>query len=284
MLKKSIDLGVSYCIRHSKLVIAAALLLAALSAIYTARHFAIDTDINNLIWTGFLGGRMKSHFRKPFRRRWNSFWSTSRRIRRGGQGCCEGRVAGAGQKVGSFSLCPGSLDSSFFRRNGLLSFLPIRSRMSPNSSATRPPLLSGLARDPSLRGLVQALVGILDYAKQGYVSFDDMARPLNLAAATLEGVAQGHPVEFSWRTLAGGDPRPLDLIVLLKCGPFSTKAHSNPVVGRRLPFAKSFRSLGFKKKVRRSNQSDRTRHHIRQQLPGVTKERHSMAPSRVPSF
>ena len=66
-------------------------------------------------------------------------------------------------------------------------------------------------RDPSLRGLVQALVGILDYAKQGYVNSDDMARPLNLAAATLEGVAQGRPVEFSWRTLVRGDPRPLDL-------------------------------------------------------------------------
>jgi hopanoid biosynthesis associated RND transporter like protein HpnN len=73
------------------------------------------------------------------------------------------------------------------------------------------PLLSGLTRDPSLRGLVQALVGVLDYAKQGYVSFDDMARTLNLAAATLEGVGPGHPVEFSWRTLVRGDPRPLDL-------------------------------------------------------------------------
>ena len=49
MLQKWIDRGVAYCIRYSKLVIAAAILLAALSAIYTARHFAIDTDINNLI-------------------------------------------------------------------------------------------------------------------------------------------------------------------------------------------------------------------------------------------
>ena len=48
------------------------------------------------------------------------------------------------------------------------------------------PLISGLVRDPSLRGLVQALAGILDYAKQGYVNSDDMTRPLNLAAATLE--------------------------------------------------------------------------------------------------
>src|SRR5580700_12296077 len=49
MLQQWIDRAVVYCIQHSKLVIAAALLLAALSAVYAARHFAIDTDINNLI-------------------------------------------------------------------------------------------------------------------------------------------------------------------------------------------------------------------------------------------
>src|ERR1700730_16102654 len=49
MLQKWIDRWVTYCIAHSKSVIAAAILLAALSAIYTARHFSIDTDINNLI-------------------------------------------------------------------------------------------------------------------------------------------------------------------------------------------------------------------------------------------
>jgi uncharacterized protein len=49
MLQKWIDRGVASCIRHSRLVIAAALVLAALSAIYTARHFAIDTDVNDLI-------------------------------------------------------------------------------------------------------------------------------------------------------------------------------------------------------------------------------------------
>src|ERR1700729_1601337 len=49
MLQGWIDSAVTACIRHSKLVIAAALVVAALSAVYAARHFAIDTDINNLI-------------------------------------------------------------------------------------------------------------------------------------------------------------------------------------------------------------------------------------------
>jgi predicted RND superfamily exporter protein len=49
MLQKWIDRGVAYCIAHATLVIVAALVLAALSAIYAVRHFTIDTEINNLI-------------------------------------------------------------------------------------------------------------------------------------------------------------------------------------------------------------------------------------------
>jgi hypothetical protein len=49
MLQSWINRGVGNCIRYFRSVIAAALLLAAVSAIYTARHFAIDTDINDLL-------------------------------------------------------------------------------------------------------------------------------------------------------------------------------------------------------------------------------------------
>src|SRR6202011_3030105 len=99
---------------------------------------------------------MKLHFRELFRKRLNSFWSTSRRI-----------------------------------RPSLLFLPPDQVAQVTQQLSDAAPLLSGLARDPSLRGLVQALVGIVDYAKKGYVSFDDMERPLKLAAAALEGVAQG---------------------------------------------------------------------------------------------
>ena len=75
---------------------------------------------------------------------------------------------------------------------------------------------------------MQALVGIVDYAKQGYVSFDDMERPLKLAAAALEGVAQDRPVEFSWRTLVRGDPRPLDLHRFVEVRPVLDRAALEP--------------------------------------------------------
>ena len=75
---------------------------------------------------------------------------------------------------------------------------------------------------------MQALVGIVDDAKHGYVSFDEMERPLKLAAAALEGVAQDRPVEFSWRTLVRGDPRPLDLHRFVEVRPVLDRAALEP--------------------------------------------------------
>jgi len=49
MLQSWIDRAVSYCVHHFRAVILIALLLTAASAVYTARHFAIDTNVNNLL-------------------------------------------------------------------------------------------------------------------------------------------------------------------------------------------------------------------------------------------
>jgi hypothetical protein len=49
MLQSWIIGTVDCCTRHFRAVIAGGLLLAIASASYTARHFAIDTDINDLL-------------------------------------------------------------------------------------------------------------------------------------------------------------------------------------------------------------------------------------------
>jgi uncharacterized protein len=212
MLQKWIDRGVAYCTEHSKLVIAAALLLAAVSAIYTARHFAIDTDINNLISERLPWRQNEIAFQKAFPQTVELILvDVGADSPEAAKAAARDVLQALAKRPDLFRSVRDQLDSPFFRRNGLLFLPPDQVAHATEQLSNAAPLLSGLTRDPSLRGLVQALVGVLDYAKQGYVSFDDMARTLNLAAATLEGVAPGHPVEFSWRTLVRGDPRPLDL-------------------------------------------------------------------------
>ena len=146
------------------------------------------------------------------------------------------------------------------------------------------PLLSGLAPDPTPRGLVQALVGIVDYAKQGYVSFDDMARPLNLAAAALEGVAQGRPVEFSWRTLARGDPRPLDLHRFVDVRPVLDQSALEPGGKATAAIREILSKLGLQASPAPRPASPDRSSYPTTSLPAYTKERQSMASSRVSSF
>ena len=139
MLQKWIDRGVAYCIGHSMLVIAAALLLAAMSAIYTARHFAIDTDINNLIsGAATLAPEVKLHVPESL----SAGGRTHSRRRRGGArprpprprpGRCRrrwrsGRIFSALCGISSTVRFSVATVFCFFRR--------IRWRISPNSSAT----------------------------------------------------------------------------------------------------------------------------------------------------
>jgi uncharacterized protein len=229
MLQQWIDRAVAYCISHSKLVIAAALLLAALSAIYAARHFAIDTDINNLISERLPWRQNEIAFQKAFPQTVELILvDVAADSPEAAKAAAREVLQALAKRPDLFRSVRDQLDSQFFRRNGLLFLPPDQVAHVTEQLSNAGPLLSGLARDPSLRGLVQALVGVLDYAKQGYVSSDDTARPLNLAAATLEGVAQGHPVEFSWRTLARGDPRPLDLHRFVEVRPVLDHAALEP--------------------------------------------------------
>jgi hypothetical protein len=124
MLQGWIDYAVTSCIRHAKLTIAAALVIAALSAVYTARHFAIDTDINNLISERLPWRQNEIAFQ-------NAFPQTVELILVDvGAGSPEAAKAAArdvrealAKRPDLFPAVRDQLDSAFFRRNGLL-FLP----------------------------------------------------------------------------------------------------------------------------------------------------------------
>ena len=101
--------------------------------------------------------------------------------------------------------------AGFFAQNGLL-FLARRAGESLGGVDKGAPLIQDLATDPSLRGLLAGLEDALIGVKQGKVSLDDFARPLNMAADALENILAGRPASFSWRALATGKPAtPMEL-------------------------------------------------------------------------
>jgi hopanoid biosynthesis associated RND transporter like protein HpnN len=212
MLQSWINNAVSYCTRHFRLVIAAGVLLAAASAIYTARHFAIDTDINNLLSPKLPWRQQEIAFHEAFPQTIDlilvDVGAATPEAATAAARDLQGALAG---KPELFRSIGGALDSPFIHRNGLLFLATDQIRHLTGQLITAKPIIGGLASDPSLRGMVQVLSGLLGYAKQGFVSLDGMAPTLNLAADTLDGVAKGGPVQFSWKTLVQGEARPLDL-------------------------------------------------------------------------
>jgi len=211
MLKSAIVRIVDFSTRHPWWVLVLALVLSAGSAVYAVRHFAIKTDINELISDQL-----------PWTQRAKQFMATfpTREILVVVDAPTPELVEQATIKFAEALQARSDLihtvrqpqSGSFFERNGLL-FLPTEEvRRVADGLARADALIETLAADPSLRGTLDALsFGVMGVERKE-LKLDDMTRPMTLAADTLEDVLAGRPASFSWRVLAGGKPaEPRDL-------------------------------------------------------------------------
>ena len=124
MLQLWINHGVGYCARHFRIVIAAALLLAIASTIYTARHFAIDTDINNLLSAKLPWRQHEIAFHEAFPQTVDLILvDVGAATPEAAEAAARELQQGLANKPDVFRSVRDELDSPFFRRNGLL-FLP----------------------------------------------------------------------------------------------------------------------------------------------------------------
>jgi uncharacterized protein len=232
MLQSWINRGVTYCVRHFRGLIAAGVLLAVLSAIYTARHFAIDTDINDLLSAKLPWRQQEIAFHEAFPQTVDIIVvDVGASTPEAAKAAARELQQGLANKPDLFRSVRDELDTPFFRRNGLL-FLPPDQVERVVGQLTSSKLVIGeLVHDPSLRGLAEILVGSLGYAKQKNIPLDELARPLNLAAVPFEDVTRQRPAEFSWKTLLQGDPRPLELHRFVEVWPVLDRNALEP--GRR---------------------------------------------------
>ena len=93
---------------------------------------------------------------------------------------------------------------SFFAQNGLL-FEPVdtlKPQMATLTQAQR--LLQTLARDPTLRGVLQVLQFGLLGVQGGEITLTSMTGPMTRAADTIDKVNAGQPASFSWQELVQG--------------------------------------------------------------------------------
>src|SRR3984957_16641609 len=207
MLKAKIASIVNICTRYPWVVIVIALLLSVVSGVYAIRHFAINTDVNQLISTDLPWRQRELAFAQAFRGNDEKILAVVDAPTSELASAASTALARdlAGQPKLFVSVRELS-ENPFFARNGLL-FLPadqVGSTVGTLSQAQ--PLLQVLVTDPSLRGLTQALSFTLGGIQAKRFTLDDMAGPLSMFSKPVEDVMAGRAASFSWRELVNRKP------------------------------------------------------------------------------
>ena len=208
MLSSLIARLVGVCTRHVWIVIAASVALTAVCGQYVAKHFAINTDIQNLISNDLPWRQRELAYEKAFPQGMELIVAVVK--------APSPELASMATKELVAKLVPQtdlfrSVQESggggeFFARHRLL-FMPTEELAQNLTPLTRAgPLLGALSADPSLRGLVQAMTFGLMGVRSGEITLDGMERPLTMAADTVENVLAGRRGVFSWYELVNARP------------------------------------------------------------------------------
>jgi len=211
MMKSAIVGLVEFCTGRPLWIVVLAVALGGGSAFYAARHFAIKTNVNDLISRDQPWTQRGIQFLNDFPQRDIIIVVDAPTPELVEQASAK-LAAALRQRPDRFPAVnePGS--GSFFERNGLL-FLPENEVVRVTDGLSRADdLLGTLAADPSLRGSLDALSLALIGVDRGEIKLDDLVLPMSMAANTVEAVLAGRPASFSWRALASGKPsEPQDL-------------------------------------------------------------------------
>jgi hopanoid biosynthesis associated RND transporter like protein HpnN len=212
MLTSLIVRLINFCTRHAWGVIVAGILLSIASGLYSAKHFAINSDINTLLSSELPWRKREIAFEKAFSRFENIIIVvTAPTPELSGLATTEltSALEKHPERIKTVSQLGGG---EFFARNGLLfqSVEELKKTVQPLAQAE--PLIHDLAADPSLRGLISGLENALIGVQSKQIKLDDMARVMNASSDTLDNVLAGKPASFSWRALTmGRDIVPNDL-------------------------------------------------------------------------
>jgi uncharacterized protein len=209
LLKNMITRAVAFCVARAGLVVAVSLVLAIASGLYAHRHFAVDTNINNLIASDLQWRVNDLAYKEAFPQRQRQIVvvldAPTAELAAGASGALARELRRDPQLFPAVQEAGGG---EFFQKNGLL-FLPTAQlKQTTSRLMDAEPLISGLATDPSLRGVVRTLENTLEGVRGNMLALDDMTRVLNSASDTLEAGAAGKRADFSWRALLQREGQP----------------------------------------------------------------------------
>ena len=197
---------VAFSCRHARAVIAAGVLLAVASCLYTVTHFAMNTNSVTLTSADLPWRKQQARFDKLFPQRDNLILvvidgATAERA----NGAADALAAKLAENKMMFPAVRRPDGGAFFERNGLL-FLSERDvRETMQKLVAAQPFLGALAADPSLRGVMDSLSTALTGVAHGQAKLSDINGPMAAFADTLEKTQRGQTAFLSWRTLFTGN-------------------------------------------------------------------------------
>jgi hopanoid biosynthesis associated RND transporter like protein HpnN len=204
---------VNICTRRAWIVIVIAMLVATVSGTYAVRHFALNTNIDQLISRDLPWRQRELAFSAAFQGNQDKILAVvdapTSELATAAANALAQRLS---QSPNLFASLAEPSESPFFLQNGLLFLSTDQVAASLDGMSQAQPLLQVLVADSSLRGLVQTLSFALGGIGAGQFTLDDMQKPLTMFAKPIEDVLAARPASFSWRELLNNKPpEPSDL-------------------------------------------------------------------------
>ena len=196
--------AIDVCTKYAWPVIGAAVLLAVVSGWYAVTHFAMTTDVNELISPSIPWRQREAAFEHAFPQYELTVAVLDAPTAELVDQATDALVQRLSQQKDLFHSIEEPKGGRFFKQNGLL-FEPaadLAGQMKMLAQAQR--LVQVLAGDPSLRGVIQVLQFGLLGVQGGQITLDNMTWPLTLAADAVEKVNAGQLSSFSWHELVQG--------------------------------------------------------------------------------
>jgi hopanoid biosynthesis associated RND transporter like protein HpnN len=191
--------------RHPLIVLLAAVVLTTAAVVYLGGHFNMTADTARLISPKLEWRHREIVFEKAFPQLQNlTMIVVDGATPELADDAAKRLAAALQERPDLFHNVRRPDGGPFFERNGLM-LLSTDDVESATASLMRvQPILSALANDPSLRGVLKMLSFILLGVHSGEAKLQDIEPQMTALASTFEMVAAGQPAFYSWRTLVVG--------------------------------------------------------------------------------
>jgi uncharacterized protein len=194
------------CTRFATLTLLVGLVLAVVAGFYTARHFAINTDINTLISDKLDWRQRDIQFDKAFDRDSTILAVVDAPTPELATTAATALFDKLKDDSKNFVSIQPLGSGEFFEKNGFLFLQTQELAQMAGQFEAAAPLIEIMAGDPSIRGLTGALETGLAGVRRGEVKLDNTARPFNQIAQTVEDILNKGSANFSWRELTSKTP------------------------------------------------------------------------------